>query len=112
MTQASNQLRINYFKILALKPKFGICKTDLKKNYYAIQKHVHPDLIYNFTKENVTKETQDKYKDHSMLVNEAYNHLKDEYLRTNHLIDLYSYIKQTELHLDKMFIMEIIVIKK
>lgn len=68
---------MNYFELFNLEKKFDINLDDLDKNYFMMQKKFHPDQ-------------QDKSQNiyNSVLLNDAYKIIKDDYLRSCYLLDI------------------------
>lgn len=72
---------MNYFKVLNLTQKYDIEPALLKENYLAEQMKYHPDRA-------PSNELKIKYIETSMLLNEAYKILGDDYLRAEYLLKL------------------------
>lgn len=72
---------MDYFKILNLTKSFDIDLTDLEKNFLSEQKKFHPD--------NATNDKEKfQFLSRSTDLNNAYNILKDDYLRGIYLLKL------------------------
>jgi len=67
---------INYFKIFSLKEEFAIDLSELEEKYLKLQSQFHPD------KSSVAEIEK------SMLINEAYKILCDDFLRACHILSL------------------------
>ena len=72
---------MDYFKLLGLKQGYNIDSNQLKKQYLTMQARFHPDKA---------KSTEEKREalNKSMLINEAYKILQDDYLRAKYLLEL------------------------
>ena len=66
----------NYFELFNLTPKFTIDLSEIEKKYHQFQNQFHPD-----------KADFDSI-EHSILINEAYKILSDDFLRASHLLQL------------------------
>ena len=66
----------NYFELFNLKPKFTIDLSEIEQKYHQFQNQFHPD-----------KADFDSI-EHSILINEAYKVLSDDFLRASHLLQL------------------------
>ena len=66
----------NYFELFDLTPKFIIDLNEIEKKYHQFQNQFHPD-----------KADFDSI-EHSILINEAYKILSDDFLRASHLLQL------------------------
>ena len=66
----------NYFELFNLAPKFIIDLNEIEKKYHQFQNQFHPDKAdFNSI-------------EHSILINEAYKILSDDFLRASHLLQL------------------------
>ena len=66
----------NYFELFNLTPKFTIDLNEIEKKYHQFQNQFHPDKAdFNSI-------------EHSILINEAYKILSDDFLRASHLLQL------------------------
>lgn len=66
----------NYFELFNLSPKFTIDLSEIEKKYHQFQNQFHPDKAdFNSI-------------EHSILINEAYKILSDDFLRASHLLQL------------------------
>jgi molecular chaperone HscB len=66
----------NYFEIFNLAPKFTIDLNEIEQKYHQFQNQFHPDKAdFNSI-------------EHSILINEAYKILSDDFLRASHLLQL------------------------
>ena len=66
----------NYFELFNLTPKFTIDLSEIEQKYHQFQNQFHPD-----------KADFDSI-EHSILINEAYKILSDDFLRASHLLQL------------------------
>lgn len=66
----------NYFELFNLTPKFIIDLNEIEQKYHKFQNQFHPD-----------KADFDSI-EHSILINEAYKILSDDFLRASHLLQL------------------------
>ncbi len=83
----------NYFEIFNITPKFIINKNELKQKYWNLQKMYHPDV------ESQPSNT-------SVNINNAYEIIKNDTKRLEHLIQLYSGIDLEKIHLDQQFLID------
>ena len=67
---------MNYFKIFSLKEEFAIDLSELEKKYLELQNQFHPD------KSSIAEIEK------SMMVNEGYKVLADDFLRACHILAL------------------------
>ncbi len=66
----------NYFELFNLAPNFTIDLKGIEKKYHQFQNQFHPDKAdFNSI-------------EHSILINEAYKILSDDFLRASHLLQL------------------------
>ena len=66
----------NYFELFNLAPKFTIDLNEIEKKYHQFQNEFHPDKAdFNSIEQ-------------SILINEAYKILSDDFLRASHLLQL------------------------
>ncbi len=66
----------NYFELFNLSPKFTIDLHEIEEKYHQFQNQFHPDKAdFNSI-------------EHSILINEAYKILSDDFLRASHLLQL------------------------
>jgi molecular chaperone HscB len=66
----------NYFELFNLTPKFTIDLNEIEQKYHQFQNQFHPDKAdFNSI-------------EHSILINEAYKILSDDFLRASHLLQL------------------------
>ena len=66
----------NYFELFNLAPNFTIDLKEIEKKYHQFQNQFHPDKAdFNSI-------------EHSILINEAYKILSDDFLRASHLLQL------------------------
>ena len=72
---------MNYFKLLGLEQKYSIDQLLLHRQYLDKQSLYHPDRSTNVSEKR-------SYLEKSMLLNEAYKTLKDDYLRAEYLLKL------------------------
>lgn len=73
---------MNHFELLNLEQKYDIDLSDLKKQYLIKQSLYHPDRSNNDI--SLTEKLE-----LSMQLNEAYKILKDDYLRSEYLLQLF-----------------------
>jgi len=66
----------NYFELFNLTPKFTIDLSEIEQKYHQFQNQFHPDKADLNSIE------------HSILINEAYKILSDDFLRASHLLQL------------------------
>jgi len=66
----------NHFELFNLTPKFTIDLNEIEQKYHQFQNQFHPD-----------KADFDSI-EHSILINEAYKILSDDFLRASHLLQL------------------------
>lgn len=78
----------NFFEIFNFKIDFEIDKEELEKKYLNLQKHFHPDISNSNDIEQ------------SLIINEAYKTLKDDFNRACYLLTL----KSIDINEDKNFI--------
>lgn len=71
---------INYFDLLDLPAHYGVDKKQLHDSYLAKQRRFHPDFAM--------PENKQEYIAKSMLINEAYKILSDEYHRAEYILKL------------------------
>jgi molecular chaperone HscB len=72
---------MNHFKLFDLPAEYLINELSLQKNYLAMQSKSHPDRARD------EGDRKDKL-EQSMLINEAFKILKDDYLRAVYLLEL------------------------
>ena len=72
---------INFFKLLELPERYNIDITDLDSNYLAMQVKYHPDKALTHEKE--------KFLSQSMLLNNGYKILQNDFERAAHLLKLH-----------------------
>lgn len=72
---------MNYFELLDLDKKYNIDIALLEKQYLSKQTLYHPDRVQDVS-------IKREYLEKSMLLNEAYKCLKDDYLRAEYLLIL------------------------
>jgi len=66
----------NYFELFNISPKFTIDLSEIEQKYHQFQNQFHPDKAdFNSI-------------EHSILINEAYKILSDDFLRASHLLQL------------------------
>jgi molecular chaperone HscB len=66
----------NYFELFNIFPKFTIDLNEIEQKYHQFQNQFHPDKAdFNSI-------------EHSILINEAYKILSDDFLRASHLLQL------------------------
>ena len=75
------EITMNHFKLLDLEQKYDIDRSELQKQYLSKQALYHPDRAS-------TEALRTKNLDISMQLNEAYNILKDDYMRAEYLLKL------------------------
>ena len=72
---------MNYFELFALEQNYTLDQKHLRKQYLALQERYHPDKA----KDELQRR---KNAEHSMLINEAFKVLKDDYLRAEYILQL------------------------
>ncbi len=72
---------MNYFELFALEQNYTLDQKHLRKQYLALQEKYHPDKA----KDELQRH---KNAEHSMLINEAFKVLKDDYLRAEYILQL------------------------
>ncbi|WP_343192604.1 Fe-S protein assembly co-chaperone HscB [Buchnera aphidicola (Taiwanaphis decaspermi)] len=94
---------MNYFDVLKIPKSYKICTQTLRKNFYILQKKYHPDNNLNKNISNIKKKNKK-----SMLVNEAYQVLKNFITRAEYFLSLNGFIlsKQEKLKYDKDFLLQ------
>lgn len=96
----------NYFDFYDLPVKYHLDAAELRKAYIARSREHHPD--YHQLSE---AEKQDESLDQSSLNNEAFNALKDDMKRLEHILQLYNFLDAnkenlTDVQPEQMFLME------
>eukprot|EP00002_Diphylleia_rotans_P017548 TRINITY_DN3405_c0_g4_i1.p1 TRINITY_DN3405_c0_g4~~TRINITY_DN3405_c0_g4_i1.p1 ORF type:complete len:323 (-),score=76.30 TRINITY_DN3405_c0_g4_i1:151-1119(-) len=98
----------NYFDMFGLTPSFEVDLDVIQKKYWQLSKQVHPD---RFNKG--TEQEQHFSASQTMLLNTAYNTLKQPHLRAVYLLGLNGIeIAESESLTDEMFLMEIMEIRE
>ncbi len=93
----------NFFLEFNLEPNYEIDLDDLEQRYLERSKQVHPDRFVNAaTSERVAALSA------SMAVNQAYNVLKNDRLRAEHLLALFGRSIDESEKLDPSFLIEIL----
>lgn len=72
---------MNYFELFSIEQKYGIDQQLLQKQYFALQAKYHPDR-------SKTELERHKNLEYSMLINESFKILQDDYLRAEYLLKL------------------------
>ena len=72
---------MNHFELFAIKQKYDIDQKLLQKQYFALQTKHHPDRSKN-------ELDRRKNLEYSMLINEAFKVLQDDYLRAEYLLNI------------------------
>lgn len=72
---------MNYFELFAIEQNYIIDQKLLQKQYFILQEKYHPDRVKNELERN-------KNLEYSMLVNEAFKILKDDYLRAEYMLKM------------------------
>ena len=70
---------MNYFELFALEQNYILDQKRLRKQYLALQEKHHPDKA----KDELQRHKNAEY---SMLINEAFKVLKDDYLRAEYIL--------------------------
>jgi len=70
---------MNYFELFALEQNYILDQKRLRKQYLALQEKHHPDRA----KDELQRHKNAEY---SMLINEAFKVLKDDYLRAEYIL--------------------------
>jgi molecular chaperone HscB len=73
----------NYFQLFELPVDFDIELAVLEQHYFVLQNKFHPDRYINSG-----PEVKNEAMRHSILLNEGYNTLKDDFKRAEHLLSL------------------------
>ncbi|WP_343188215.1 Fe-S protein assembly co-chaperone HscB [Buchnera aphidicola (Ceratoglyphina bambusae)] len=81
---------MNYFKLFKIDESFKLDKKKLSKKFYKLQKKFHPDMNIKKTKEEIKNNLKK-----SILINNAYNILKNSYKRAKYIIEI-NYSKKHE----------------
>mmetsp|Transcript_28651 Transcript_28651/g.37552 ORF Transcript_28651/g.37552 Transcript_28651/m.37552 type:complete len:298 (-) Transcript_28651:259-1152(-) len=101
----------NYFEILKCPVHFDVDMKYLEKNYWALQKQLHPDLYG--TRHQIEQELS---AENSSKVNHAYQILRDPVERVKYLLSLYGVDVLAEnsstKDVDAMFLMEVMEIRE
>ncbi len=94
---------VNYFIEFSLEPNYEIDLKDLERRYLERSKQVHPDRFVNApTRDRVAALSA------SMAVNQAYNILKNDRLRAEHLLSLFGLSIDQGEKIDPTFLIEIL----
>ena len=72
---------MNHFQLFDIPQNYIIDQAFLQKSYFALQAKHHPDRARS-------DEERRKNLEHSMLINEAFKILKDDYLRSKYMLEL------------------------
>ncbi len=72
---------MNYFELFAIEQKYDIDQKLLQKQYFSLQTKYHPDRSKNELERSENLE-------YSMLINEAFKILQDDYLRAEYLLKI------------------------
>ncbi|KAF8818924.1 Fe-S protein assembly co-chaperone HscB [Rickettsia endosymbiont of Cardiosporidium cionae] len=75
----------NYFQLFDLENLFDIDREKLNKKYKELQKQYHPDQIQKKPQQKIDTTITSSY------INNAYNILKDNYLRAKYLLEISGY---------------------
>lgn len=76
----------NYFQLFEIKKNFNVDINILEKNYFELQKKFHPDKYVNATDHEKRLSLQI-----TSYINEAYETLKDDYLKSIYLLKIEGY---------------------
>jgi len=73
---------MNYFELFAIEQTYNIDQKLLQTQYFILQAKHHPDRSRNEIERRENLE-------YSMLINEAFKILQDDYLRAEYLLKIY-----------------------
>lgn len=77
-------MKINYFELLGIQQSYKLDSSLIKQQYLLMQQTYHPDRVNDI-------KLQKEYIEKSMLINEAYKILNDDYQRAEYLLILNGY---------------------